>query len=203
MQNTEFPQALAQTLQTTYQHSWVHQIFEVVVWSPENNKVVGFREAKDQWHNSNRYTVLVAVPDPVKPYFAPSALWKTHSAEFVPVQVLSQYANVFDTSAYPYTKSPFYEAPYTLRFASSQRVPSNALLFNAFGKPNSPQTILALLSYDDNEDRFQPIYTNEIILPYKKSSMLNNLLEFRIFDAQKKQVEFKNYSQLYISIEFA
>jgi len=106
------------------------------------------------------------------------------------------------TNGYPYTKSPYYQAPFFFTFKTNHSVESNYLTFNNFLIPNSYDRILSMLSYDDDSDKFNPEFKTDIVLPYHQQSLsLNSNLEFQIVDANKKQLQFKDLSQLYILIE--
>ena len=105
------------------------------------------------------------------------------------------------TNGYPYAKSPFYKSPFFLTFKTGQTVNSNFLIFNDFLIPNSYGQILSLLTFDDDTDKFVPEYKSDLVLPFSDSLSLTNVLEFRVYDADKTQLEFMDLSQLYICIE--
>jgi len=81
-------------------------------------------------------------------------------------------------------------------------VDSNFLTFNNFLIPNSYDRILCMLTFDDDTDKFIPEFKASIYLPYQNTPSLNNVLEFQIYDAEKKQVQFMDLSQLYVCIHF-
>jgi hypothetical protein len=60
--------------------------------------------------------------------------------------------------------------------------------------------MLALLTYDDNLDKFIAIEYMDIKIPYQNVYSLKNMLEFYITDSNRKMVEFKDLSQLYVNI---
>jgi len=105
------------------------------------------------------------------------------------------------TDGYPYTKSPFYKAPYFLTFKTGHSAPSNFLTFNSFQIPNSYDRILSMLTYNDDIDKFMSTFNTDIHLPYQKTLPLNSVIEFRIYDSEKTLVKFKDQSQLYIAVE--
>jgi hypothetical protein len=114
--------------------------------------------------------------------------------------MLSQVRNGCTANGFPYTRSPYYKAPYFLVFKSNYALTSNFLIFNDFLKPNSYTTVLALLTYDDDNDKFVPMYTSDIELYYHHSLSLNNILEFYVQDSNQNRVEFANLSQLFVSL---
>jgi hypothetical protein len=140
-------------------------------------------------------------------YFYPPSAWEKIGPSIEPdfttfkVESLSNRPHGMITNGYPYSKSPFYKSPFFLTFKTGQAVNSNFLTFNDFLIPNSYGQILSLLTFDDDADKFVPEYKSDLILPYSNSLSLANVLEFRIYDANKTQVEFVDLSQLYISIE--
>jgi hypothetical protein len=58
-----------------------------------------------------------------------------------------------------------------------------------------------MLTYNDDIDKFKTEFKSDLHLPYFNTLSLNNVLEFHIYDSEKKIVEFMDLSQLYISIE--
>jgi hypothetical protein len=138
-----------------------------------------------------------------KLFFAPSSFWEnTPETGFggYPVEMFSKTPHAISTAGYPYTKSPFYTAPFVIVFKTNHAVEMNFLVFNGFLLPNSYSRILCLLTYDDMIDKFVPTKRMNIYLPYTNSLTLTDVLEFTIFDAHQKLVKFEDNSQLYISL---
>jgi hypothetical protein len=97
------------------------------------------------------------------------------------------------TAGYPYTKSPYYTAPYLLIFLTQQHgIEPNYVSFNDFLLSPSYTHILALLNYDETWEKFVPSYHADVLLPHQKVLSLNSVLEFYITDANCKPVEFKD-----------
>lgn len=153
---------------------------------------------------SERYEININIPEKTKPFFLPKEYWTdlkdAHQNDFYPVEMLSQVRNGSTANGFPYTRSPYYKAPYFLVFKSNYALTSNFLIFNDFLKPNSYTTVLALLTYDDDNDKFVPMYTSDIELYYHHSLSLNNILEFYVQDSNQNRVEFANLSQLFVSL---
>ncbi len=141
-------------------------------------------------------------------YFFPPSIWETEiGPSALPdylifhVDSLSGVPHGMITDGYPYTKSPFYKAPYFLTFKTGHSTPSNFLTFNSFQIPNSYDRILSMLTYNDDIDKFIPTFNTDIQLPYQNALPLNNVIEFRIYDSNKTLVKFKDQSQLYIAVD--
>ncbi len=151
-----------------------------------------------------RFTVMVKLPSNAKLYFAtPQTLADLgESADtFFPVEALSYIQNAMVTQGYGHTNSPYYTAPYFLMFRTGQQgIYSNFHSFNGFNVPPSLSQMLALLTYDDNLDKFIAIEYMDIKIPYQNVYSLKNMLEFYITDSNRKMVEFKDLSQLYVNI---
>ena len=155
---------------------------------------------------TDRFDILLQIPDRNKTFFLPPNEWNFLTVKDVVndryfVSDLSGILHGFLTQGYPYTKSPFYIGPYFLQFKSNGRTESNFLFYNKFFTPNSYSTILALLHYDDNIDKFMSGFTTPITVQNNNFLSLNNLLEFTIVDSNQNQVEFLDNSQLFIAIE--
>jgi hypothetical protein len=57
-----------------------------------------------------------------------------------------------------------------------------------------------MLVYNETDDVFVPQFLPEIILPYLKNLSLNNVLEFKIYDTNMKQVQVADSSQLFVNL---
>jgi hypothetical protein len=78
---------------------------------------------------------------------------------------------------------------------------SNYFVFENFFQPNIKNTILCLLSYNDDLDKFTPIFSPGIILSSLKSLLFNNNIEFILVDSNQTKVEVGDLCQLFISLE--
>ena len=164
--------------------------------------------SKKYVENTARFCVNVwFVDEQSQKYFFPSTIWQRIGPSIYQdhlvfhVESLSNTPHGMITKSYAYTKSPFYKAPFFLTFKTNHSIESNFLTFNNFLIPNSYGRILGMLTFDDDSDKFYPEFKSDIYLPYQNSYSLNNVLEFLIYDADKKLVQFKDLSQLYICIE--
>ena len=180
----------------------------------ENEKgVVGFmRNTKTlkspTFYDSSRVDISCSIPETFKSYFFPKNEWSSYDdkinvlTDFYPVGSLSGTMHGMLTAGYPYSKSPYYTAPYLLYFRTRQHgIEPNYLSFNDFLLPPSYNHILALLNYDEITDKFVPSFNADVRLPYQNVLSLNSVLEFYITDSNGKLVEFKDLSQLFISIQ--
>jgi hypothetical protein len=57
-----------------------------------------------------------------------------------------------------------------------------------------------MLLYNETDDMFIPQFLPEITLPYLKSLSLNNVLEFKLYDTNLKQVQIADSSQLFVTL---
>ena len=202
-----------------YRDSWVYQYFNLNVATQDLDKgIVNFftsvnnkytKKKSDLLWGSRRVKIFCTFPEKNKKHFFPKNKWdilnsyKIPDTEFYPVEALSGMHNGMVTSGYPYSKSPYYTAPYLLIFRTRQHgVEPNYLSFNDFLLSPSYNHILALLNYDEGTDKFIPSYHADVLLSYKNVLSLNSVLEFYITDANQVPVEFKDLSQLFISIQF-
>ena len=140
-------------------------------------------------------------------YFFTPTIWEKIGPSIEPgllafqVESLSNIPHGMITNGHPYSKYPFYNPPYFLYFKTGNSVDSNFLTFNNFQIPNSYGRVLCMLTYNDDIDKFKTEFKSDLHLPYFNTLSLNKVLEFHIYDSEKKIVEFMDLSQLYISIE--
>lgn len=163
-----------------------------------------FFSDRDALVETNRFSITLYVPHDVRAYFLPSSEWEriTFDAdEGIEPKAISSYKHATLAQGYPYTKSPFYTAPYFIHFKSNARIKSNYLMYNDFFKPNSYATVLGLFTYDDISDKFVPGFLTPLQLKNNNELALNNLLEFVIVDSVNQQVEFVDNCQLFVAIE--
>jgi hypothetical protein len=199
---------LRRELISIYSNCWVGLYFgykgnllgkEIVIfYNPTTKKNV----------ESDRFFVNVWFDDEQSQiYFYPSAIWNRMGPSVYQdilafhVETLSNTTHGMITNGYAYSKSPFYKAPFFLTFKTNHSVDSNFLTFNNFLIPNSYGRILGMLTFDDESDKFIPEFKSDIYLPFQNSLSLNSVLEFSIYDVNKKLVQFLDLSQLYIYIE--
>jgi hypothetical protein len=215
LQNTEYEAAFTAAIKKIYCDSWVYQYFSLDVGSLENDKgIVCFlytdknKKASMHW-DSSRIQTFCHIPENFKTHLFPASDWVNLEdsidsvSEMYPMHVISGITHGMLTNGYPYSKSPFYTAPYLLIFRSRQHgIEANYLSFNDFLLSPSYNHILALLNYDENSEKFVPSYHADVLLPYNDVLSLNNVLEFYITDANRKPVLVKDMSQLFISIQF-
>jgi hypothetical protein len=204
-QNEEFSQALSARIENKYKASWVSQYFQYKTRIIDNT-VVFWDFNKTVMTRDERFATKIKIPNKTKPFFLPMSEWKPMMNDsdediFYPIEFLSNTKHGCLTNGFPYSRSPYYKAPYVLVFKTNLQLPDNYLIFNNFLKSNSYGCILALLTYDDDRDKFIPVYTSDVVLHHQPQSvMLNNVLEFYLYDSQQRLVEIQNASQLFVSI---
>lgn len=208
-QNTEFSEHLKRELLTLYTLCWIGKYYGyigstygvgvVVFANPTTKKII---EDKSRFYVNIWFTDAQS-----QTYFYPPPIWERIGPSILPdylvylVDSLSNIPHGMISQGYPYSKSPYYKTPYFLTFKTNHSVDSNFLTFNNFLIPNSYGTILGMLSFNDDTDKFVPDFKSDLYLAYSNSLSLNSVLEFQILDAEKKQVKFMDLSQLYISVE--
>jgi hypothetical protein len=201
--NDEYANALESRVQKIYRESWICQYFD---YEPkcEDGVVFFYYKARKLKVDSYRFHVNEYIPANSRSYFLPKSEWATASDEegaiFCRTNLLSNVTHGLKVTPCYSTKSLFYTAPFFLLFRTSPSVNSNYLIFNNFFKPNSETTILAMLLYNETDDMFIPQFLPEITLPYLKSLSLNNVLEFKLYDTNLKQVQIADSSQLFVTL---
>jgi len=80
------------------------------------------------------------------------------------------------------------------------RVTTNFLSFTDYIKPNTEATILSLLQYDEDRNRFLSEYNPELILLYNTDLCLSEVLEFSMYDCKNQLIQVSDKSQLFIEM---
>ncbi len=142
------------------------------------------------------------MPEKNRIYFLPQPYWTDiDTVSFYPVETLSQSKHRMLVAGYNYTKSPYYEYPFTVRFKNNPtQVGSNYLICKDSLIVNTFTQCLCLLSYNDDTDKFNIVFQSSTKFPYKNFFVLNNMLEFIIEDANQTPVEFLDGSILILCI---
>lgn len=208
-QNTQFSEVLKDKIISIYQNSWPSQYFKlsaqetneghVTFYEPnKNGKTIQYTHPSE----NNRFKIEVCMPEKNRLYFLPFQHWiDMNTKSFYAVETLSHVKHAMIVKGFNYTKSPYYEAPFTVCFKNNpSNVGSNYLIYNAQLIPNSFTIILGLLSYDDDQDKFISMFQTKNILPYHNFQTLNNMLEFVIKDANQSIVEFSDASLLILGL---
>jgi hypothetical protein len=202
--NDEYGSALESKVEKIYSNSWVCQYYDFSAQC-EDRVVSFYNNVKKSLADTNRISVFVSIPENTIPYFLPKSEAKlfqlADNSIFIETSALSNVKHGFKTSSYPSSKSLFYNSPFFIVFRAPPSVTSNYFMFKSFTKPNSENCILSMLIYDDSESGFVSQFSPGITLPYLQSLSLNNMLEFYLFDSEKKQVQLSDFSQLFISMK--
>lgn len=197
--NNDFSQALEAQVTSVYKKSFVFKYFNVEVRS-ENGIVHFYNLSKRQVMKSDRFNVLLKIPDNSKPFFKGVPFWDTTFGpewpEWVLAQKLSQFSNGTLTHNSPGTKSHLYTPPFSISFRS-QGIEGNFLSFNRFNSPNLEDSILTMLLYDNATNTFLPFFDPYLIIPYQDHITLTQDLEFKILDSNKRHVHISDNSQLF------
>lgn len=204
-QNSEFAQVLKANLSELTQRSWVCLYFNL---EPRENEsaLALYNNKKKIFSKSDRFQIFIYMSDKVKYFFQPPNYWDNLPYRKIIDQYFGYLTDDITTTihgipynAYAYTSSPFYTAPYFILLKTNHAIEKNFLQFESFFNPNLEQSVLVLLNFDDETDKFVPKYTSGIVLPYSQTFLDNNL-EFTLVDSQQKQVEVNDLSQLFVSL---
>jgi hypothetical protein len=166
--------------------------------------IVCFLDKKERKTISGRFEILLKIPDLTKLYFQTSEWWDEHKVnnepnwpEWITSRVLSNVTHGFQSNNSSGTKQLLFQSPFFIIFKSNE-ITSNFLSFVDFQKPNTEDTILCMLLYDEEHDIFYPQFQPELILPYLNALSLNNVLEFKLIDSKKQVINVSDKSQLFI-----
>ena len=202
-QNTEFSNILKNPIIEAYERSWISKYFGYLSTFNQETKIVTFFNPlrRNIALDNKRYNVRATLQnEQTKLYFAPKSFWENVTETPLLVERLSKITNGMPTLGYPYTKSPYFTAPFFIVFKTNHAIDSNFLIYNGFLLPNSYSRVLCLLNYDDLVDKFVAVKKMDIVLPYHNSLSLPSVLEFTVIDAEQKLLKFKDKSQLFISL---
>jgi hypothetical protein len=202
-ENIEYCEALESRIKSIYTSSWIYKYFSCRVIS-DDGVVMFIQSQKKDIFSSIRFKIYVYISESTKQFFFPLNEWQSiceTSDCYVLTDLISNIQHGFRTMCFPSTKSVYYKPPYFIIFKSPS-IPKNYLTFKDFLKPNFDDTILAMIQYDEEKEKFVPYFTPTITLPFLKTLTLSKTLEFIIVDSNKKQVVINDFSQLFISIIF-
>jgi len=202
-QNSEYSNVLKTPILEAYNKSWIAKYFGYNAFVDPDTKTVSFQNSyrRGAVMDNTRYHVKVHLKsEKLKLYFASKPFWENVPDEPLLVDGLSEITNGMPTLGYPYTKSPYFTAPFFIIFKTNHAIDSNFLRYNEFLLPNSYSRVLCLLNYDDLVDKFVAVKKMDIVLPYHNALTLPSVLEFTIIDAEQNLVKFEDKSQLFISL---
>lgn len=179
----------------------------------EHDDIVFYKNLSNnnQTESNSRFVILMKISEKTKKFFQPLSEWEPlilqHQnsdnlfSEFIPVHTLSNYNNGFLARSFPYTESLPYKPPFFVIFKNKAAITANYLNFQDFLKPSSETSVLALLTYNENNDSFDIKHSLNIYIPFSNSMQFNSVLEFVIIDTHGKIVNVENDSQLFISLQ--
>lgn len=184
--------------------SWIAKYFDVKVKTEHNT--VYFVDKKSNPIETFRFLIYIFVPDSVKQYFFPLSIWKSFLPEGEPtkpllIENISRFSNGFRTLGFQSSRSMFYSEPYFFFIKSPTNIDCNSLRFNNFVSPNIQESILCMLTFNDEIDAFSPVFTPTITLPYQDIFSLPQTLEFTFCDENKSEVKCQDNSQLFVSLK--
>jgi hypothetical protein len=191
-----------------YKKSWVSKYFNYSV-KDENGIVSFYNSAKDRTVSegtTSRFSVWIKMNELTKLYFNTVEWWNANlpnndndneNEKWIQVSKLSNFPHGFITNNAPGTKAHLYVPPFFVVYRTSWAT-TNFLAFKEFNQPNIEQSILAMLSFDEEQYKLNPLFTPHIILPYSNVLTLNNILEFKLIDSQDRHILVSDKSQLFI-----
>lgn len=181
-----------------YEKSWVNQYYN---FEPQvdNGVVYFYNKNKKRPTESDRFAVWVRLDNITKLYFHNHLWWDQQEwPEYILSETVSGLKHGFPTQNAPGVKTLIYEPPFFIFFKSLDALP-NFLSFIDFTKSNLESTVLAMLSYDEEHNVLHPVYAPELFLSYSQV-LLNNLLEFRLYDSKNNLVILNDRSKLFFML---
>ena len=202
-QNDEYAHALQNRVELLYANSFVCKYYDYEPKAENGIVSIWNKQKKEYVDKDTRFKILINIPDNTKFYFQLMSWWNSNFVKiptWINPKILSLRMHGFQTNNAPGTKSLFYKAPFILMFKTSANINSNFLLFNNHYKPNLEECILALLTYDEDHNQFNPTFSPGISLQTFNNLSLNTFLEFTLFDSKKNLVKISDNSQLFITL---
>ena len=200
-QNDEFADALEGVVTDIYKKSWVAHYFNFEVKS-ESGIVFFYNTSRNRVADTDRFIVKLRINDKAKLYFNTSYWWTNFAGgdvwpKWIRARVLSNVTHGFQTANAPGSKSLLFYPPYFVVFKASGVSP-NFLSFTDFQKPNAEESVLSMIVYDEEHNILIPQFSPELLLPYNDTTVLSNVLEFKLLDSKKNIVQVSDKSQLFI-----
>jgi len=202
LQNNEYAAALENSVHILYKNSWVNKYFNYDVRL--DNGIVSFYNTTKRRpvlaSTSSRFSVLLKMDELTKLYFNTAEWWNENHPESDKWILASKLSNVphgFQTNNAPGTKAHLFVPPFFIIYRTVGAI-NNYLSFQGFNQPNIEQSILAMVTFDEERNAIEPLFTPDIILPYSNVLSLNNFLEFKMIDSRGKQILVSDSSQLFI-----
>jgi hypothetical protein len=119
------------------------------------------------------------------------------------VEKLTNILHACPTTGYLYSSSPYYKAPFFIILKTPHNLKSNFLSFEEFYLPNMEESVLCMLQFNDDIDRFTAVFSPNLILHLNNTELFHTMLEFWIVDSSKNKVQVADLSQLYLSINIS
>ena len=142
--------------------------------------------------------VALQIPDITKQFFKPKPFWDNLN-NWIRSDYLSEIEHGVQTNNARGTKTEIYTPPFFLYF-KMPGVTSNFLSFTDYVKPNAEASILSMLQYDDDKNRFCGEYNPELFILYNTDLCLSEVLEFTIYDSKNQLVQVSDKSQLFVEL---
>jgi len=183
-----------------YKKAWISKYFNVDVKSEEGIVFLYDNSpTKKTILVSDRFEVLLEIPDVSKQFFQPNPFWNDISSSWIESSMLSDIQGGFQSYNARGTKTEIYSPPFFIVF-KMPGISSNYLSFIDYQKTNSETTILCMLQHDEEKNGFRAEYSPELFLLYNKDLCLSEILEFTMHDSKNQLVRVSDKSQLFIAL---
>jgi hypothetical protein len=189
-------------MESIYKQSWVSQYFNYDVRN--ENGIISFENAETKKpileSLTSRFSVWLKMSDLTKLYFNTFDWWNENVSdkeEWISASKLSKVSHGFNSNSAPGTKAHLYVPPFFVVYRTNGAI-NNYLSFKAFNQPNVQESILAMLSFDEDKYKLEPLFDPHIVLPYSNVLTLNNILEFKLIDSRDRHILVSDKSQLFI-----
>jgi hypothetical protein len=183
-----------------YKKSWVFLYYNFDVKT--DNGIVSFYNMTKRRPVSTpgRFSVWLKMDDSNKLYFNTKQWWNENHPEsnkWIQSFKLSNVPHGFQTNNAPGTKTHLFVPPFFIVYRTVGAI-NNFLSFKGFNRPNIEESILAMLTFDEDRNTIEPLFTPDLVLPYSNVLSLNNFLEFYMIDSRGEQIIVSDMSQLFI-----
>jgi len=198
--NLQFAEALENRVANLYRDSWIHKYYKWNVKS-ENGIVMFFDRARNYPTESERIAVYLFIPEATRPYFFSKSEYKNFAVDKnIAISLISNIPYGFKSKCFPASKSLFYTAPFFIKLKTPLKTMSNYLLFKDAFKPNFEDSILAMISYNEDSDSFVAEFSPQLKFTISQNFNFTNSLEFYLVDANNQHMQVEDNSQLFFTL---
>ncbi len=106
----------------------------------------------------------------------------------------------FKSKCFPASKSLFYTSPFFFKLKTPLPTTSNYLIYKDGFNPNVEDSILAMVTYNVENDNLVSEFSPQLTFNFNKNRILNTALEFILVDANNQQLQVEDNSYLFFSL---